>query len=295
MIRFIVTSIALLFCFSTMVFANPVDELVEIKANTPLEIKSDRAYFLFRMKPSMGMQPTFLRIPTATELEAYDRTKRETFLKVEPELNKERDNQILKQNEAKKAGKIFKGTVPPVPSLENFYFNYFDIQNRQNIDIGQAYIKAKPSNTYLIEAIPGKYVLYGAGYKATLATCLCLGTVGFVAEPGVITDLGEIFIREAVAKSDIPELAGETGLGPSVNLGHVILFAVALKPKSDATTVPASLPKDRIQSADYHAVGTYVTSAAININHLAPIPGILAYQSGKVIDVKSGKEALGPR
>lgn len=284
--------LAVLLCLPTKSAANPVDELVEIKANVPLLIKSDRAYLLFRSS-SGGMQPNFLRIPTAAELEAYEQAKRDAFVKIEPTLIKEREDQILKQSEAKNNGTVFKGVIPPVPSLENFRFSYFGIKNRQNIDAGRAYIKAKPANTFLVEAVPGSYVLYGAGWQAATSTCLCLGTIGFVAEPGVITDLGEIIIAYAHEKSDRPELAGETGLGPSVNMGHHLLFAVAVKPAQDATNAPATLPKDKIRPANYQAVGKYVTSAVFSINRLAPIPGILAYENGKVIDVKTGKEALG--
>jgi hypothetical protein len=282
----------LIFCFPTMSVANPVDELVEIRGNAPLVMKSNRAYFLFRLS-SGGMQPNFLRIPTAIELEVYDQAKRDAFVKAEPALIKERDDQILKQSEAKRRGAEFAELIPPVPSLDNFRFSYFGITNRQNIDAGRAYIKAKPANTFLVEAVPGRYVLYGAGWKAATSTCLCLGTIGFMAEPGVITDLGEIIIAYAHKKSDRPELAGETGLGPSVNRGHHLLFAVAVKPAQTAANVPATLPKDKIWPANFHAVGKYVTTAAFNINRLAPIPGVLAYQNGRVIDVKTGKEALG--
>ena len=292
MIKVLVTFITIMLCLPTMSVANPVDELVEIKANVPLVIKSDRAYLLFRLS-SGGMQPNFLRIPTDAELEAYEQAKRDAFVKTEPVLIKEREDQILKQSEAKKNGAVFKGAIPPVPSLENFRFSYFGIKNRQNVDGGRAYIKTKPANTFLVEAVPGSYVLYGAGWQAATSTCLCLGTVGFVAEPGVITNLGEIIIAYAHEKSDRPELAGETGLGPSVNLGHHLLFAVALKPAQNATDAPAALPKDKIKSANFHAVGKYVTSTSFSINRLAPIPGILAYENGKVIDVKTGREALG--
>lgn len=292
--RLFATFSVLLFCLPTMSVANPVDELVEIKGNAPLVMKSDQAYLLFRMS-SGGMEPNFLRIPTAVELEVYDQAKRDAFVKAEPALIKERDDQILKQSDAKKRGAVFAEAIPPVPSLDNFRFSYFGIKNRQNIDAGRAYIKAKPANTFLVEAVPGRYVLYGAGWQAATSTCLCLGTVGFMAEPGVITDLGEIIIAYAHKKSDRPELAGETGLGPSVNRGHHLLFAVAVKPALSITNVPATLPKDKIRPAIYHAVGKYVTSAAFNINRLAPIPGVLAYQNGRVIDAKTGREALGAR
>jgi hypothetical protein len=283
---------ALSFFLPAMSLANAIDELVEIKANTPLLIKSDRAYLLLQVS-SAGMQPNFLRIPTAVELDAYEQAKLQAFVKAEPLLIKERDEQILKQSQAKKDGAAFQEAVPPVPSLENFNFSYFEIRNRQNIDGSRAYVKAKSANTFLVEAVPGNYVLFGAGWKEATSTCLCLGTIGFLAEPGVITNLGEIIIEPAMKTSDRPEFAGETGLGPSVNRGHHLLFAVAVKPAHNATNAPLTLARHKIRSANYYAVGKYVTTASFNINRLPPISGVLSYRNGKVIDEKTGKEALG--
>ena len=272
--------------------AEVADELIEIKNDANLKIEANKAYFLFRMHKS-GMQPNFMRIPSQLELDTYEESKRKAFSTAEKGLIAERQKALEKLRKKNNFSVLDESKVLPLPTLENFTYNYQGVINSQNINLKTVFSDNGSQRTYLIEALPGNYVFYGVGHTLTLITCLCLGSVSFSVEPGKIVDLGEIFLAEASTKSDIPELKSETGLGASINYGHSFLFSAAIKPVNESTPIPPELPKVRIYPAKYSAVGKFVEHAAFNINRLAPIPGVLAYENGQAVDVMSGTIAKG--
>lgn len=278
-----------------------VDEMVEIKAGEPVTIRPDRAYILFRTIRPEGVpsiEPVFLRIPSEAEMERYLRVRREAFLKAEPDLIRQREERLRKKAEAEAAGKRFKGDVPPVPSLETFNFVYDEVANVQRIDDAGAFVKGRPESVYLVEILPGDYVLYGASYgsgfvfKQSLFACMCLGTIGFPAPAGVVTDLG-YFIADMVHRpSDVPELKAESGFGPS-SVSIYAPIGAAVRPVRPDTPVPEALRDKAVRPAEYRAIGRFVDGRALTINRLAPVPGILAYEGRRVIDVKTGADAQG--
>jgi hypothetical protein len=280
--------------------ARPPDEMVEIKAGDPVSIRADRAYILFRTIRPEGVpsvEPVFLRIPSAAEMERHAAAKRQAFAAAEPGLVREREALLRKKAEADAAGKPFKGDIPPPPSLETFNFVYDEVANVQRIDDSKALVKGRPESVYLVEVPPGDYVLYGAAYgsgmlKPALFACMCLGTVGFPAPAGVVTDLGYFMGDRVDRLSEIPELKAESGLGPS----SVAIFSplgATIRPVRPESTVPEALRGAAIRSADYRAIGRFLEPRAITINRLAPVPGILAYRDRRVIDVKTGTDAPG--
>lgn len=272
--------LALLLVLATPALAKPAEMMVPAAAGVTL--KPDRAYLLLRtLKGSPA--PALMRVPSEAELAAHEAARAAAFARAEPELVKTRNAALAREQAAKAAGKPFRETIPPVPSLETFDFVYEDISNLANVPMGKPLEKTDTGATHLLEVMPGDYVLYGVGFAKALHTCLCLGTVGFAAPAGQITDLGTILIALAWRPSDIPELAGETNMGASVN-GHVALWAVALRPASGA--VPAALTG--VTPADYRAVGKFLSPIAFNINRLAALPGVLGYRGGDVLDLRSG-------
>lgn len=267
--------------------AKAVDELVEIDGKKPVEIRPDRAYLLFRTTDKW-FAPVFMRIPEAAEVEAYYAAKKVAFDKALPDLQKARAAQMAKQKAAAAKGQKFDDEVPPEPSLATFDYHHPDVQNLQSVNLGKALVKDKEKRLMLVEAVPGNYVIYGAGNQLAMMTCLCLGTVGFEAKAGEVTDLGTMHVAIAWQPSDDPVLAGEVGLGASVN-GHWGMPAMGLVPPVAGASAPAPLAGKPLVAASYRAIGKFVGPPVFNINRLAPIPGVLAYDRGTVIDVKSGE------
>ena len=278
-----------------------VDEMVEIKSGQPVTIRPDRAYLLFRtIRPGgvPSIEPVFLRVPSAAEMARYAEVRRKAFEAAKPDLIRKREAQLRKKAEAEAAGKPFKGEIPPPPALENFNFVYDEVANVQRIDDAGAFARGPGENVYLVEVLPGDYVLYGASYgsgfvfKQSLFACNCLGTVGFPAPEGTVTDLGYFFADMVHRPSKIPELAAESGLGPS----SVAIFAPigsTVRPVRADSTMPEALRGMEVRPADYRAIGRFVDGRAITVNRLAPVPGILVYEGRRVIDVKTGADAKG--
>ena len=272
-------------------------ELREITAGEQITIRPDRAYLLiriFRPEGVTSVEPVLLRVPAQAELDAYNAAKREAFTKARPKLVEARASALRKKAEAEASKRAFKGTVPPDPTLENFDFVYDRAVNVSNVHKGKPLVAGQPESVYLLEGVPGQYIVYGAAYGSPMLVdwihlCFCLGTVGFEAKPGVITDLGTFVGDTAKKRSVIPELAQESGFGPSSDTPFVLLTGT-IRPATSATP-PAPLAGQRILAADYHAVGKFLEPNAQGINRMVPIPGVLAYDNGKVIDMKSGQVA----
>ncbi len=232
------------------------------RAGAAITLAPDKAYFLIRMPEesvSTKLQPVFLRKPSAAELAAYREAKLAAH---------------------SKAGK----DAGPIASFD---FEYTAATNLFQIENGKFLAKEGNDRLFLIAAEPGDYVFYGAGFNKFLWQCNCMGTVSFTAEAGKITDLGAILITLAWKPSGFPELAEDTGLGPKMRQDYA-MFAVGVRLGTGKSGLAqlASLP---VQPAEYHAVGAFREPARLLANRLAPIPGVLGYDKGAVIDLRTGK------
>ena len=274
----------LLAMLASPALARGEDNFKEVDAAKLATLRPDRAYLLLRTNG--GVSPVFLRVPSAEEMAQYDAARQAAFAKAEPKLKRERDALLAQQAAAASAGQPFKKTIPPEPSIDTFDFIYEDLRNVDTVHLGKAFEKSEDSRTILVEALPGTYVFYGVGFGEIMHTCLCLGTVSVPAKAGQITDLGTILIAQAGAPSPIPELKDVTGLGPSMN-GHIVTWAAALRPPNATTPRPGALAGKLVVPADYRAVGKFVSPFAFNINRLVPVPGILGYDRGDVLDLVS--------
>ena len=271
MMRFVLPLLALI-ASSSPLFAAPPPPATHLRA-APATLAPDRAYLLLRSgKAKSGLyaiEHVLVRAPSASDLAAYRAARASVYQRQLPRLQKEA-----------KGG--------PVPSVEEFAFEYKDAANAfstkrsDNIDVGDLV-------TLLIEVPPGTYILYGTGASSRiLITCNCLGTVQFEAKPGVITDMGALYADKVHGESPEPYL--EDNLGKSM-FSYGFVLGQALVPATAATPVIASLQGLPRVAAQYHAVGLFREPGATSINRLAPVPGILRYDRGTVIDERTGLPA----
>lgn len=236
----------------------------QIRSGEVASIRSDRAYLLLRIDTAVShFSADVLRVPDAAEIAAYQVAKRAAHAKA-----------------GKRAGPI-----------ESFSFDYKGRANLYELASLKPFAKQGDQATVLAEVPPGRYIVYGHGIRGNLVQCLCLGTVGFDAKAGEVADLGTALFGRASKPSPHPELAGEVDLGPSAGTDYV-LFAMALRPAGAGAggAVPAGLDAARVKPARLHAVGPFVEPDTLLINRLAPIAGVLAYDGGRVIDVRTGVE-----
>ncbi len=231
------------------------------RAGSSITLAPDKAYFLIRMPEesvSTKLQPVFLRKPSAAELAAYREAKLAAHVKA-----------------GKDAG-----------PFESFEFEYTAATNLFQIENGKFLAKEGNDRLFLIAADPGDYVFYGVGFNKFLWQCNCMGTVSFTAKPGQITDLGAILITLSWKESGSPELAEDTALGPKMRQDYA-MFAVGVRTGTGKPAL-ASLASLAVEAAEYRAVGAFREPARLLANRLAPIPGVLAYDAGAVIDVRTG-------
>jgi hypothetical protein len=242
-------------------------------------LRPDRAYILLRVDQTQSnlapIQPVFLRTPTEAEAASYLAAKQAACSRDLPRIDKHQ-----------------KGAMGnSLPTIAQCEFNYKGPKNVFAVTKSMSFEGKGDFHIYLLEIDSGDYIFYGSS-AATLSssasvldTCNCLGTVGFHATPGLITDLGTFLFDAVDQKSTIPELTAETGLGKS--FGNEVIGA-AVRPAERATSAPSLLTTLPRRPAIYYAVGTYVEPGTDNINRLAPIPGVMHYSNGRVVDEATG-------
>lgn len=274
---------ALLLILSIFVLVRPAraDDNTGVVAirSGPIVLRADRAYILLRVDQTqsnlVAIQPVFLRIPTEAEAADYLAAKQAAFARELPTIEKDRGVEPV--------------SVPP--TIDQYAFDYKGPRNVFAVTKGMSLEGKGSFHTYLLQIDPGDYVFYGSSAvtlsraASVLDTCNCLGTVGFHAAAGVITDLGTFLFDSVGQKSVIPELAPETGLGKS--FGNEVIGA-AIRPAAKDTTVPSLLMNSPRKPARYFAIGSFVEPGTDNINRLAPIPGVMHYANGHIVDETTG-------
>lgn len=239
----------------------------------PATLRQDSAYLLVRVSTAKSglfpIQPVLLRIPTSAELDAYRTARAAAYDKALPDLVK-----------------AAKGA--PVPGVADFAFDYDGPSNSFVVDT-KAFLEDGELRTILLEVPVGSYVLYGITLgNRGLVTCNCLGTVRFAARGGVITHVGSIFADKVHKPSPLPHL--EDNLGQKM-FQYSFIFGQALVPADTSTPVPQGLRSLGIEPARFEVVGEYYEPGAGSINRLAPIPGLLGYDRGRPVDLRTQKAA----
>lgn len=241
-------------------------EFRQFRAGEPIALRPDRAYVLLRLDTDLSkFTAIIMRVPGDDEMAAYAAARQEAYAE-----------RVARRGD--KAGPI-----------ESFVFAYEGRPNLFALNPGRSLVTIDKHATVLAELTPGDYVFYGEGYGSFLYECFCLGTVGFTLRPGEVADMGTMLVAKAWEPSPHPELAGEVDLGRSAMMDYG-LFAVALRPARPADWMPPGLDAARVTPARFRAVGPFVETNTVLINRLAPMPGVLAYDQGKVIDVATGAE-----
>lgn len=269
--------------------AGPNPDWIILKDGAPVTLRPDRAYILYRTVrlPHVpgGMEVVFLREPVESEVAGYQAARQTAYVAAQTKRERERARAIEDR-------KTRPGTsIPPAFSEGEFTFRYQAPPNLMRVNNGHRYQKSDVESVYLVEAKPASYVIAGTSDKMLLnvVTCMCMGTVRFEAKPGVITDLGTILIDDVAKVSTIPEFAPPvTGRGARVN-GILVLMVQTVRPYAEGATIPAALTNLPHKPADFRAVGKFPNRFATAVNRMAPIPGILAYDEDRVIDVKGDR------
>jgi len=252
---------------------NAHDDIEHIKEGMPVTLDPGSAYLLIRTEvpeDALRYNVVFVRALSGPELDDYavSRAKALDEARSKPGAT---DDKVA-------------------AAMAKFVERYKAATNVIFMGSGRSFATNADGATYLLRVRPGRYMIAGPGYGAIINLCMCMGTVGFEAKPGVITDLGYVLAARADKPSSVAELRADTArLGEHGTMP--LMFAMTVRPWRETMAVPPPLASMTRVPAYYYAIGKLPNLFGNLIGRMAPIPGVLAYDGDKVIDVKTGRRA----
>ena len=170
---------------------------------------------------------------------------------------------------------------PVEPTEDNFAFAPPEASGVFAVRRGPQFSTGEGSFTYLVQVEPGTYLVYGQineGAVGEEGICLCMGTVSFAAPAGQVVDLGEIRFPRLESREE------ERRFGPNR------LSSIEIAPAAPDATAPPRLAGLTRVVADYRAAGPVPNFFfGVEIDRLPPMPGVLAYERDRIIDLKAGE------
>jgi len=258
-----------------------------------ISLDPTKAYVFYRTGKS-GAALRLIREPTPEETRDYQERSAKAF--VDAGKRYARD---LKRWEADVAAAkrdsgatIFKpGDRPVEPTERTFHYPPIALEMMLGIGPFNRFSKGEGGSTYLQELPPGDYTLYGpmiAGNQGqVVGTCACMGSVRFRADAGSITDLGRVTLPfvDAVTrpKSEGPRPEDELDLPEGVT-------SFAIQPPPAGTVPDPRIGAFPVRPAVYRAAAKIPNFYGITIDRITAIPGVIAYERDRIIDVASGAE-----
>jgi hypothetical protein len=151
------------------------------------------------------------------------------------------------------------------------------------------FVDEQGRRAFLVAVPPGTYAILAVTYKRmpTIGTCMCMGTLRFEARAGAVNDLGYLLGAIEDNASRVPELAPLTG-SPSWTHTAPALAIMTVRPAADGMDVPAALRSLPLVRANYRAAAKFPNHFRTMINRIPPVPGILAYEEDRAIDLRAG-------
>ena len=268
---------ALAFLSSTQAGAR--DQLGERDA---VVIDPHKAYIFFRTPERVNLR--LLREVDASERAAWEAERERAFLRARDRTERriaawDREAPSCRGNAAVTPQCQTRGERPVPVTNENFVFAPPEMDNFLDVIRGREFERVPSGYAYFRAVEPGTYIVYGAiteTPQAVLGVCLCMGSVRFEARPGEIVDLGELRLEPA------------PGDGPAE--GRFVwdgrLPSPTIVPVAADAQLPARLAGSSVRAAEFRAAGPIPNYFGILIDRLGPMPGVLAYDRGRIIDLR---------
>ncbi len=260
----------------------------QVNQTDPVVVDPARSYIFFRAKRKAAVR--FLREVDAQELAEYEAARTAAYEKAHAKYSKklgswQRSEAAWQEASSSERTRMVRPDKPAELTPETFAYPAPEADNWLTVKASPRFVEDENGSSYLIAVTPGTYILYGQitdTENGPIGTCLCMGSVKFAAAAGQIVDLGKIdYPRIEAAKAD---LEGKLRSRPS----H------ALTPFDPVMPRPARLSGLPVVAADLRAAGKMPNYFGIEIDRLPAVPGVLAYERDKVVDVKGDVDASGP-
>ncbi|MDP9413480.1 MAG: hypothetical protein M3Q08_05175 [Pseudomonadota bacterium] len=281
--------LALALALGSFSAAHARDQVGEKDAFT---IDPAKSYIFFRTKTKAELR--FLREVTPTQMEAWKADRDAAFAKARAQYEKklvrwQREEEVYRKMSPYQRAAAGSFAKPQEVTLQNFGFPPAEMANFVKVAAGPQFSKNKPEYTYLLAVEPGTYSLYGnvaVTPNGMFGVCNCMGSVKFDARAGEIVDLGEVRypVQEAIKKVAESKPTDRAAAFEQAARG---LTAQAIVPASASMPLPQRLANLPVKPADFRAADKMPNFFGVLIDRLAPLPGVLAYQRDKVVDLKA--------
>jgi len=177
---------------------------------------------------------------------------------------------------------------PVEPTDLNLAFPALDQENMVTIGPFNRFARGNGRSTFLHTVLPGRYAFYGAVNLlngGATGACMCMGSIQFEVKAGQIVYAGVMGIsvlkERAKAKAEGKEpIRNEMDLPESLN-------SMGWEAPAAGAYIDPRLASYPIVPADLHATGRFPNYFGITIDRLTPIPGVLAYDGDKPVDLKA--------
>lgn len=268
--------------------AVPVPAIAQAVRDKPeIALDSNQAYVVYTAN-KFGAALQLIRMPSAVELVDY-KAKRDAAL-VKAHQRWERKFASWQRDVAgKKSGAttLDPGSMPIEPTDVSFSYPTIEAEMTVQISPLDRFAKGGGRSVYLQALPPGTYTLYGpisvGQDKVAMGTCMCLGTVRFTVEKGVITDLGRLtfsFIDALLA----PRQAGVTKPKTEFDMPQGVT-TLALEPTKPGEVIDPRIGSFLVKPAVYRPAGKLPNWYGIRVDRVTAIPGIFRYDRDKMIDL----------
>lgn len=262
-------------------------EFERVKDRDEVTLDPDKTYLLVE-SPTLAM-PSFIVMPNDEQREDWARQRAEEMAEAVEDYpddmrRYERDMETW-QATGRRASR--RPQMPIEPTEESFPWP--DLESRRIASTGplNRFYKSDDVSLWLSEVPPGDYVFYGFGFGPTAVgagTCMCMGSVDFVVEPGKITALrvGSLFLdADGNRQAEVPDDSNTTDL--------MTRQVMLIGPATGAAYDPR-IPRDRIVAAEFSAVENLPNWFGGMVARVEPIEGVLGYDRDKAIDLRAASE-----
>lgn len=274
-----------LLAFPSLAAAQPV-------ADKPtITLDPTKAYVLYTTG-KFGQAIELIRDPNAEDIATYKAARDKALVKAHRKyLSKLKDWQTQSDPKTALPG-VSPGEKPVEPTEANFAFHPIELDTIVAIGPMNRFSKGGDQSVYLQEIVPGTYTVYGPIYAipgaAAVGACLCMGTVKFVVEPGVITDMG-FLVDNLMEMNRKAKESGGTVIRDPLQLPEGIT-TFAIDQKRAGQTLDPRIGTFPVRPAAYRPAGKRSNFHGAAVDRLTEMPGVFRYERDKQIDLTRGAQ-----
>ena len=246
-------------------------ETAVMKDKEVVPLDRTKAYIL--LQSPVAIPATFFKVPTDEEREIVANERAAGLAEAREKWSKKMASYEQHVERAQKRREKPTQEKPIEPTEEQMMFS---------IGPFNRFDKGKGLSLYLTEVPPGEYIYYGTT-NLGLGACACMGTVKFKAEPGTISTLR----YDGVWLDEKGNELGRGKIPDGVDTNDALVRVAMIIERVDEGAYDPRLPRDWMIDAPLVPVPFVPNWMGAEINRLAPIPGVLAYNRDEVIDVQA--------